>query len=1174
MMNNTLMTLLNADQRRMIENIREAAQRIWACPLHHHFTDHTVTHSERIIALLDSLTAGVMSSSKRLSSTEILILLSSAYLHDIGMQNERFAGGDLEQIRDSHNDQTAEMIYAAFQGPADAFPIPVSRDPTFANAIALVSKGHRKADLSAAEYEPFAYGNETIRLRLLAALLRFGDELDIDHRRVILDQMKLLKLPIESQLHWWKCYYVSGVSIEDEYIKVFYRFPENRLDYQDLIIPLVESEIRAKLVTLEEIFRADAVKVAIAKPEMRPMPLVQPLPPEVEAFAKRKVDSGNQLLVKTEISHAEQMITEKRHLDAAQAFANAAAAFARMHEAAQARHYAVKAAEQFREGGDRLEATRQYLQAAEVWLNNTRSPEIAMHELEQAHNLAAELDVLALRIQVLLAEAWAAFATLRDDDAQQFGKQAKELLPRVDDEMQRAKLLRTLSLQQATFAMVWEKWDIAREVLDAALAACPETARDERLDLLQSLLLVSTECGDWGNADRAYKEAQQLLGTMTEPRYPGLLAMHYGASLARRGSLEDAYNVYSAAIQQLDNQANAYILGLAYQNMQYMLLRNGALFFAGMEQHEARRMDLFVRTQSENKGYAHELRANDDLGARNYRGALQHARLALVHHWREGAWMGIEQAYRTLAMLNAATGRPVEALFAAIRGNDGKAAEQYSETLRDTGNAEMLTEVVSTLLTVRPAACEQQVAVEALGVLADVIPPKLLEQTVNHLISLLQGPGDNQQHIAVRRHAAEALRHHYLIPQLNTDQTNKIVQVALDQLQRQQFWTVTEELLKLLEEYFNTTQCRVDPSLYEPVTEAMLTFSGDDHLRSYAERVAVLVARTGPPDVRTQVVRYLKDRSDNLDSLSYLILLGEPISEEQLSITIEQVLRAINPRPVLTGHSTSIAFSGITPRRVNTFNEILPHSLRDHVIDGLLEAIINEHNNLGTRRDAIWALSDLPTNMLVERANEIADYLLWGAEGTLPRSSLVEMELQSQVNPFSNFRMYMGNIEQARQSSLRALGRLYPHVDQEHRERIDDSFIVASRDRNPTVRQGVAMALDAIEGGVVLPRRLLLALLVLLNDSDAGPCSWACAASGHLVARRLADSFVEDILERLLILAETELMVDVRVGVAVGLQALTQSNWLDATVREHVLATLAKLSSDVSFRVRREATRK
>jgi len=283
-----LIETLTKDRHRALENLRAAAARIWERPLHRYFTDHGVTHSERICTLLDGLTAGMMQTDKRLVPTEAFVLLAAASLHDIGMQDERFAGGDLEEIRAHHHEQTAEMIYQVFEDPQHAFPIPLGDDPALVEAIALVAAGHRKVDLAGGEYAPLQLGDETLRLRLLAALLRFADELDIDHRRVDLEQMKLLNLPVESQLHWWRCHYVAGVSIVDEYIRVAYRFPKHRPDYEELIIPLVENEIRAKHADLEPIFRANAVKVAIGEPQVRLMQLVKPLPEEVEALARER----------------------------------------------------------------------------------------------------------------------------------------------------------------------------------------------------------------------------------------------------------------------------------------------------------------------------------------------------------------------------------------------------------------------------------------------------------------------------------------------------------------------------------------------------------------------------------------------------------------------------------------------------------------------------------------------------------------------------------------------------------------------------------------------------------------------------------------------------------------------------------------------------------------------
>ena len=943
-------------------------------------------------AVIKKIEAIIDGNRKALNEVEAFILLVAACLPHLLCRYDDYAEESVsgEQVRrlaeeSASSDKVRLLADKLGQEPS----APENARATLievADEVNVIAETRLGFELEDTQYNDRNVAGERVRLRLLGSLLHLADCVNLDQAVDPTPPPALGHAPWRDRSHWWRQAYVRGVAIESQRLRLHIRLPKDRkAEYAPILVDPLDEEIKGLIAAYDPILFSAGINLkhltanviegdVPAVPDNEWQRLKQEIETEQARRARNRLQQDvvrtqrlRELLVSAEVRQAEQMVAEERHLGAAAAFARAAALLARERQAAQAKQYAVRAAEQYLEAGDQLAAAQQYLQAAKVWLNNAHTPELATRQLEQAHKLAVELDMPVLRVRVLLTEAWAAFATLRDHDAQRLLEQAKELLPQIADESQRADLLRKLALQHATFAMVWEEWDAAREVLDVALAACPEAARDERLDLLQGLLEVSTECGDWETAERAYEEAQQLLDVTAEPRRRGIIAMHYGASLARRGALKEAYDVYSVAIQHLDGHADAYTLGLAYQNMQYMLVRNGAAFFTGFEQHEARRIDLFNISRAENRGYAHELRATADLSAQRYRGALQHIRLALAHYWHEGAWAGIEDAYQTVAALNTTTGRPVQALFAAIRASDSKAAELYSKTLRDAGDAKLLVEVVDTLAKVRPAACEQKVAAKALGILADVIPPTLLERVLEHLITLLQGPEDNDQHVQVRRYAAEALRQ--LVRQLTAEQTNTAMRVALDQLQRRQFWTITEELQKLLEEGFSLTQCQVDPELYAPVAEAMLTFSGVDHLRSRAESVAFHLARTAPRDVRAQVVAYLRERPDQLDRLIKLAVLKEPIPEEQLGATIEQILRAINPQPEVViengKQTTRIGFSAIRPRMVNSFNEVLSPSLHNRVIDGLLEAIISEHSHLATRSDAIWALSDLPTDVLV-----------------------------------------------------------------------------------------------------------------------------------------------------------------------------------------------------------------
>jgi len=1134
-------------------------------------------------SVLDKISLLISGKIDVLNAPEAYILLAAVCLPYLLRLREEFTG---EAINPDQVRQLARYLDQQENAPdgiGDSLIEIVTEVTAVANAyIAFIPEN----DI----YSPARLHNQPINLRLLGALLHFANRLNLDQFVDPEPPPSLEQATHLEKFQWWRQAYVRNVSIESQRLQLHIRFPEGYKElYEPILAVPLDEEIKELYNTYDPLFEQVGINLNIRPAVVNEGPGLPVIPDEewhqlketiLTEQARKSKDRLQQdvvrsqrlwdSLVKAEVVQAEQMIAEEKYLDGATAFARAAALLGKSRQASQARAYATQAAEHYLKANNQLAAAQQYLYAADVWLHNRTTPELAARQLDEAAKIIREINDPVLQIRLLHTQAWLAFATLRDPDVHRLWELINELIPQVADELQRVSLWRTSALQYASFAMVWEEWETARQALDTALANCPTTASDQRLDLLQSLLLLSAEQGEWERADKIYQEAQELLDIDPDPVRFGLLAMHYAASLARRGALQNAHNTYSLAIQQLDGHADGYTLGLAYQNMQYMLLRNGVTFFSGFEKHEVRRIDLFNITQVEDRGYAHELKAESELIAEKYNGVLQHIRLALACYWREGAWSGIEHAYRMLAKLNSAIGNPIEALLATIRAGNPKTIEQYAKPLQDINDHQLLTEIIDLLVEVRPAACEQQVAVKALGILADVVPPEKLPQTLDHLLLLLQGPEEHDQHVYLRRNTAESLRK--LADQLNTEQTSRIVQIVLDQIQRQQHWTVTEQLLKLLDECFVQQQPRIEQTLYGPVAEAMLNFTDDDHLHTITDRVVGHLGCTAPKPVRERVVNHFKDRVDQLGSLIYLTQMKEPIPEDLLKNEIEKILQAINTKPVSVGQATMIGFGGISPRALNNFNEVLPATLYNRVIDGLLEAIINEHNNLGTRSSAIWALCTLPDEALVRRADEVSEYLIWGAEeGSIPRSEQIDWELKSQTDPFSLFRMNTSTIAQVRRDSLWALGRLYSHLDPINRELASLQIINASRNPEPLVRLGAAMAFRVIEGPLAYQQRLLLSLMVLLHDPEPKPCSFACAACGHLIVQQLTEPFTEDLIDRLINLAETSPNVEIRAGTAIGLNLLVSLEWLNEEIQEHILHVLKMLSDDVSFKVRREA---
>jgi hypothetical protein len=186
------------------------------------FTNHDIEHSKRVISKIESLVSMLR---EPLGPYSSFILLSSAYLHDVGMQYP--FSDNVDEIRKNHHIFSAEMIIGSVQ-KKEKYP-DLGVPEAYAPYIALVSKGHRKVNLEVKEYsEPILIYEEKVNLSLLSALLRFADELDIDSRRVNMERLKIeTKMPENSRIHWWKHYYVQGCVVENRLVQIQFRFPKN-----------------------------------------------------------------------------------------------------------------------------------------------------------------------------------------------------------------------------------------------------------------------------------------------------------------------------------------------------------------------------------------------------------------------------------------------------------------------------------------------------------------------------------------------------------------------------------------------------------------------------------------------------------------------------------------------------------------------------------------------------------------------------------------------------------------------------------------------------------------------------------------------------------------------------------------------------------------------------------
>lgn len=224
-------------------NIRSAVKRLWYDHALRHYTDHTVAHSDRIMEVLIKL----MGNKVELNKYEKFILFASVYLHDIGMQippnlvvKKKYSRAEEKLIRDQHNNTSAVMIENSVKPRSSLPSLGLESCSLCAEFIAQVCKYHRVLPMVDLKDTPFL--GETIRIPLLTALLRLGDELDADWRRVCMSVLKITPIPLESKYHWWSHHYVKSVEIVDRQITLSFVFPS---EYEGT--PLVDA-LRNKVV--------------------------------------------------------------------------------------------------------------------------------------------------------------------------------------------------------------------------------------------------------------------------------------------------------------------------------------------------------------------------------------------------------------------------------------------------------------------------------------------------------------------------------------------------------------------------------------------------------------------------------------------------------------------------------------------------------------------------------------------------------------------------------------------------------------------------------------------------------------------------------------------------------------------------------------------------------------
>ncbi|MDI9395156.1 MAG: tetratricopeptide repeat protein [Euryarchaeota archaeon] len=233
---------------RSLASIREVMEIIWAeeAPkIVRDFTDHGERHSERLAGFAEKILE--VNPDAKFSEQEIYLLLAGIYLHDIGMQcdivkypeikkkaeslgaefHEDFTsqntGGysekEQKEIRKNHHLLSAAWVDYLYEGKDPVLSHKIKSVPrNLVDDLIDVCKFHSK--LSINDCSDYFNKYSKCRKKMVAALLRFADELDIDSTRVKIETVMIFSITPENMVYWWLHNYTNIDFIKSNSIRL------------------------------------------------------------------------------------------------------------------------------------------------------------------------------------------------------------------------------------------------------------------------------------------------------------------------------------------------------------------------------------------------------------------------------------------------------------------------------------------------------------------------------------------------------------------------------------------------------------------------------------------------------------------------------------------------------------------------------------------------------------------------------------------------------------------------------------------------------------------------------------------------------------------------------------------------------------------------------------------
>ena len=170
-----------------------------------HYTDHGETHCKTVEMNLNELIPDDVKNV--LNEYEIFLLLSSVWLHDVGIMYATKIKEDVEKVRSNHHERSRHFVLNNFKDLLNTQE---------RNIIGEICYAHRdmvpiQEVILKKTVRHEVLGNKVIRIRFLAALLRLADSCDLCHTRTSEDLLDVGKLSEEATFYHTLHERVSGI---------------------------------------------------------------------------------------------------------------------------------------------------------------------------------------------------------------------------------------------------------------------------------------------------------------------------------------------------------------------------------------------------------------------------------------------------------------------------------------------------------------------------------------------------------------------------------------------------------------------------------------------------------------------------------------------------------------------------------------------------------------------------------------------------------------------------------------------------------------------------------------------------------------------------------------------------------------------------------------------------